>query len=150
MQKSEYINWNLFRIKIYKQEIKVFLVKSHHTQPPPNISFDYSSCACLGYPLLSVHVHVSSLHLFLQRCDYTDGKDTTLLLLHPWSKSILRGPDFLPMLLPSRPGLVKTTNSCSCIWTTGIKVWLRQSAPAYWVLVNIEYQLEPLPQTSTF
>ena len=31
--------------------------------------------------------------------------------------------------------------------TTGIKVWLRQSALAYLVLVNIEYQPEPLPHT---
>ena len=28
--------------------------------------------------------------------------------------------------------------------------WLRQSAPAYLVLVNIQYQQEPFPQTSTF
>ena len=44
----------------------------------------------------------------------------------------------------------KTANSYLCIWTTGIKVWLRQSAPAYWALVNIEYQPEPLPQTFSF
>ena len=37
----------------------------------------------------------------------------------------------------------KTANICSCIWTTGIKVWLRQ-------FVNIEYQPEPLPQTINF
>ena len=48
------------------------------------------------------------------------------------------------------PVLSKTAYSCSFIWTTGIKVWLRQSAPAYLVLVNIQYQLEPLSQTSTF
>ena len=44
---------------------------------------------------------------------------------------------------------LKNANSCSCIWTTGIKLQLRQYAPAYWVLLNIENQTEPLPQTSS-
>ena len=43
--------------------------------------------------------------------------------------------------------ITKTANSYSCTLTTKIKVWLQQSAPVYLVLVNIEYQLEPL---STF
>ena len=43
----------------------------------------------------------------------------------------------------------KTANSCSCIWTTGMKLWLRQSAPAYLVLANIWLKPEPLPQTCT-
>ena len=42
----------------------------------------------------------------------------------------------------------KAANSCSCLWTTGMKVWLRQSAPSYLVLANIQYKPEPIPQTS--
>ena len=38
----------------------------------------------------------------------------------------------------------KTENSCSCIWTTGMKVWIRQSALAYLVLANIQFKPEPL------
>ena len=44
----------------------------------------------------------------------------------------------------------KTANSCSRLWTTGMKVCLRQSAPTYLVLANIQYKPEPLPQTSIF
>ena len=47
------------------------------------------------------------------------------------------------IVVGSRP---KTANSCSS--TTGTKVWLWQSAPAYLALVNIDYQREPLSQTS--
>ena len=91
------------------------------------------------------------LGAYLQDCICINTEQKTCIKNIFWVRQthyrIIKNSDAVHL---KKAGLHKTANSCSCIWTTGIKVWLRQSAPAYWVLVNIEYQLELLPQTSTF
>ena len=54
------------------------------------------------------------------------------------------GEPSLKFQLPSSYVLGKTANSCSWTWITGLKKCLRQFAPEYLMLVNIEYKWDHL------